>query len=849
MHATQMRITLRTDYTMQLNKGTELQNGKYRILGILGQGGFGITYLAQQERPNRKVAIKEFFMKEHCNRDGDSHNVSVPSVGSRELVKHFRHKFLKEADLIASFDNSNIIRIHDVFEENGTAYYVMEYLEGKSLKAIVDEQGALPEDVAVKYIRQVCNALKEVHENNLLHLDIKPANIMLGKKGNAVLIDFGISKHYDEAGVQTSSTGAGISEGYAPLEQYETGALKTFTPVTDIYAIGATLFFLLTGTRPPKASEVMNHGLPALPGNVSPAVRKAIETAMQPVTANRPQSVEEFLRLVESGEMKDESGKMKDERANSKDAICIFGNASSDGSSAASQNVMPLGSQKASVAKVKSEETEVVVKKGDNDETVGDWEKETSNENDTDLTDLSGAAKVLNKNNAVPKEKKSSKGLWIIILLAVICGAVGGFMLLGGGNAVKKDSVKDTAMTVAEKSDTANKDSVSAAVIPDVIKDTSEIIAQTEPLEVYIIKEDKNADKKDDDKSDDKSAEMSAGEACSKGNAAYDKEEYNAAVKLYLFAAEKGHADAQYMLARCCMTGRGVPKSEKDMVKWMTKAAEQGHDYAQNELGLCYKFGKGVEKSDSEAAKWFRKAAQQGNADGQCNLGICYEYGEGVEKSLETASEWYMRAAKQGHEEAKKYLNDIVNKYQSSSVTSTINGHEYVDLGLPSGLKWATCNVGASKPEEYGNHYAWGETEVKEKYTSRNCKIKRKEIKDIGGNSQYDVARKEWGSTWRMLTVAEFDELCDKNNCTWTWTTQNGIKGYKVTGKKNGNSIFLPAAGGRVGTSLDSQGTCGYYWFSTPCEGSPGHLVLDSYTRYPLYGDYYFGLSVRPVSK
>ncbi len=787
-----MRITLRTDYTMQLNKGTELQNGKYRILGILGQGGFGITYLAQQERPNRKVAIKEFFMKEHCNRDGDSHNVSVPSVGSRELVKHFRHKFLKEADLIASFDNSNIIRIHDVFEENGTAYYVMEYLEGKSLKAIVDEQGALPEDVAVEYIRQVCNALKEVHENNLLHLDIKPANIMLGKKGNAVLIDFGISKHYDEAGVQTSSTGAGISEGYAPLEQYETGALKTFTPVTDIYAIGATLFFLLTGTRPPKASEVMNHGLPALPGNVSPAVRKAIETAMQPITANRPQSVEEFLRLV------------------------------------------------------KSEETEVVVKKGDNDETVGDWEKETSNENDTDLTDLSGAAKVLNKNNAVPKEKKSSKGLWIIILLAVICGALGGFMLLGGGNAVKKDSVKDTAMTVAEKSDTANKDSVSAAVIPDVIKDTSEIIAQTEPQEAFIIKEDKNADKKADDKSNDKFAEMSAGEACSKGNAAYDKEEYNAAAKLYLFAAEKGHADAQYMLARCCMTGRGVPKSEKDMVKWMTKAAEQGHDYAQNELGLCYKFGHGVEKSDSEAAKWFRKAAQQGNADGQCNLGICYEYGEGVEKSLETASEWYKRAAKQGHEEAKKYLNDI----QSSSVTGTINGHEYIDLGLPSGLKWATCNVGASKPEEYGNYYAWGETSTKSSYTYDNSVTYGKNFSDIGGNPAYDVARKEWGSTWRLPTKAEFDELL--NNCTWTWTTQNGINGYKVTSRKNGNSIFLPAAGWRGGTSLNGQGTYSYYWSSTPRESS-SYYAFNLYffsslhrTDWSSRGD---GRSVRPVSK
>ena len=182
---------------MQLTNGTELKRGDYRIIDVLGQGGFGITYLALQVKLNRKVAIKEFFMKDLCNRDDDGSHVSVGSAGSKDLVERFKQKFLKEAGLIASFDNANIIRIHDVFEENGTAYYVMEYLEGKSLKALVDESGALPEDVAVKYIRQVAEALKEVHENNLLHLDVKPANIMLDKKGNAVLIDFGISKHYD----------------------------------------------------------------------------------------------------------------------------------------------------------------------------------------------------------------------------------------------------------------------------------------------------------------------------------------------------------------------------------------------------------------------------------------------------------------------------------------------------------------------------------------------------------------------------------------------------------------------------------------------------------------------------
>ena len=292
---------------MHLQAGSLLGGGKYKIEKVLGQGGFGITYLAEQTSLGRKVALKEFFMEGLCNRDAATSHVSVPSVGSKKLVERFKQKFIKEARMIASFDNSHIISIYDVFEENGTAYYVMEYLGGKSLSAIVNEQGIMSETLAMKYIRQVADALAEVHANNLLHLDVKPANIMLNKKGEAVLIDFGISKHYDEAGNQTSSALIGTSEGYAPIEQYEAGALDSFTPATDIYALGATLFFLLTGTRPPKASEVMNYGLPELPSGVSASVRSTIETAMQPAIAKRPQSIAEFLCLVESGKMQDES--------------------------------------------------------------------------------------------------------------------------------------------------------------------------------------------------------------------------------------------------------------------------------------------------------------------------------------------------------------------------------------------------------------------------------------------------------------------------------------------------------------------------------------------------------------
>ncbi len=175
--------------------------------------------------------------------------------------------------------------------------------------------------------------------------------------------------------------------------------------------------------------------------------------------------------------------------------------------------------------------------------------------------------------------------------------------------------------------------------------------------------------------------------------------------------------------------------------------------------------------------------------------------------------------------------------------------HAAVDLGLPSGLKWATCNIGASSPEEYGNYYAWGETETKESYTEENCSTCGLEIGDISGNSQYDAARANWGGTWRMPTNAEFEELIEE--CEWEWTTQNEINGYKVIGH-NGNSIFLPAAGYRYETSLNSTGAAGFYWSSTPNESytsSAYYLYFYSSNHYTNWYYRYYGYSVRPVSE
>ena len=172
------------------------------------------------------------------------------------------------------------------------------------------------------------------------------------------------------------------------------------------------------------------------------------------------------------------------------------------------------------------------------------------------------------------------------------------------------------------------------------------------------------------------------------------------------------------------------------------------------------------------------------------------------------------------------------------------NCHKYVDLGLS--VKWATCNVGASKPEDYGNYYAWGETSTKSTYSESNSKTYGKQMYDIKGNSQYDAARANWGGTWRLPTKTECKELVDR--CTWKWTTQNGVDGYKVTGP-NGNSIFLPAAGYRT-SSLSSVGSRGDYWSSTPPNSKYAYtlyfkssgLGMNDYNRS-------FGQSVRPVSE
>ena len=293
---------------MNLPNGHLLQNGKYKLTHVVGQGGFGITYkgvwytevkgplgTVQTEVP---VCIKEYFFKDYCYRDADSLAVCVHSATGKQLFDKFKEKLIKEARILSEVHHPYIVNVLEVFEEHNTAYIAMEYIDGYSLKSLLGKEGMLPEQQAIHYIRQIGEALQFVHEKSILHLDVKPSNILIDKQGNARLIDFGVSKRYDIEQEETSTTLLTLSKGFAAIEQYDNEGIQQFSPCPDIYSLGATLYNLLTGKIPTESILRATRPLKR-PRELNPAISEQTEAvilrAMQIIPADRYASIEELL--------------------------------------------------------------------------------------------------------------------------------------------------------------------------------------------------------------------------------------------------------------------------------------------------------------------------------------------------------------------------------------------------------------------------------------------------------------------------------------------------------------------------------------------------------------------------
>ena len=283
-----------------LKVGTIL-HGTYRIDRYLSSGGFGNTYVATNIEFDERVAIKEFFMKGVTQRDDNQTTVSVSNSENTNSFLEQKEKFKKEARRIRQLNNPHIVRVHDLFEENGTAYYVMDYVDGENLAGRLKRTGKpMTENEVNQILPQILDALKSIHNAGIWHLDLKPANIMVDKAGNVKLIDFGASKQLNaQKGGATTSTAISYTNGYAPREQMEQNYDK-FGPWTDIYALGATLYNLLTNNKPPLPTDIDDdmsedkHNALPFPESVG-GMKYLVLQMMKTNRLQRPQSIDAII--------------------------------------------------------------------------------------------------------------------------------------------------------------------------------------------------------------------------------------------------------------------------------------------------------------------------------------------------------------------------------------------------------------------------------------------------------------------------------------------------------------------------------------------------------------------------
>ena len=285
-----------------LRKGTRLI-GRYTVEGVLGQGGFGITYLGMDELHKKKVAIKEFFPQGIVTRNIEYEDtVTVTLVGEKENYDKGKERFLKEAQTMAMFSkDKGIVKALDFFEINNTAYIVMEYLEGVTLKQYLRENKRIAAEDLVELLVPLIEALDEIHSQGLIHRDISPDNIMVLPDGRIKLMDFGAARDYTEFGEKSLSIV--LKPGYAPPEQYQTHGVQG--PWTDIYALCATMYKCITGENPPDAIDrlVDDHlkKISAFGITVSPQIEEAIIKGMSVAAKDRYQNVGDFCEDLYGG--------------------------------------------------------------------------------------------------------------------------------------------------------------------------------------------------------------------------------------------------------------------------------------------------------------------------------------------------------------------------------------------------------------------------------------------------------------------------------------------------------------------------------------------------------------------
>ena len=606
------------DHKQALAHGFRL--GPYRVVRVLGVGGFGVTYLCEHEGLGVQVAVKEYLPNEIAVRDGLA--VHPKSAGDREGFEWGLSRFLDEARTLARFEHPNVVRVRDSFEANNTAYIVMDYEDGAPLDALLRRHGTLTETQLKRVLLPVINGLRQVHAAGFLHRDIKPSNIFVRRSDESpVLLDFGSARQ--ALGRRSRSVTAIASAGYSPPEQYERDGPQG--PWTDIYALSALCYRAITGDAPMEVPRRQNQlmreqsdPLPKLAERSAPsysdAFLEAVDWGLRLIETKRPQSLDEWLPRLER-------------------ATTVRPTQPQQPITVPRDSELRSGNQPTSphftIEQVSERQTEQAGRDETGDLIVGQM----------GLAESSSHAGDGGKAASLTASRDRAKAALVLAWLLLLP--------IGFGIAWMA-ARQDTSQTVisvreaAEQAEAQYKLGVRYAQGDGVPKDAGQAAIWLR----------RAAERGHVD------AQFYLGVMYTNGEGV--PEDDGQAVSWYRKAAEQGHADAQLYLGVRYDTGRGVPEDAGQAVSWYRKAAEQGQAEAQINLGFFYYDGRGgVPKDAGQAAVWFRRAAEHGDVRAQYNLGLLYYDGNGVPKDAKQAVVWYRKAAEQDFPEAQYNLGVI----------------------------------------------------------------------------------------------------------------------------------------------------------------------------------------------
>lgn len=639
-----------------------LLQGRYRIGRVLGEGGFGITYLGLDENLGRLVAVKEYFPTSFVLRENSvSLGVTCYTSQGKDFYEKGRDQFLQEARTMARLDKAQeIVRVMDFFSANNTAYLVMEFLEGETLKELVAHRGPIPAKELLDLMRPVVAAVGTIHQAGILHRDISPDNVMVLKDGGVKLMDFGCARELEGGRTMTVV----LKHGFAPLEQY-TG--RGQGPWSDVYSLSATLYYCLTGKVPPRAVERSEEAdelvsPTRLGAELTPRQERALLKGLGVHTRDRWQSAEEFYGA-------------------------LYG-------------VKPDGSpwEEPTAEEIEAGRTEYVSPKGKS-ESKDHPEQREEEPSPSRPVHSSPVKETSVRWKFIPKYTK-------VVIGSAACLAIIALSLLALGGAPFSPSLQESG---EQQSTQPVSGSESQSVDPeDTVKD-EEAIASLPELPENMTGQDppaagvqpeqppsspeKTAEKEETSGGSHASQQpaqpqtpqqpvQTAQELYEAGKAANERKDYSTAASLFRQADDKGDTYAAYRLADVGYYGYWEDLGDKDTAlslireayqrgaagteiapyirrigrsfereeqhdtaaPLLEEAAEMGDLEAMLVLGKMYLYGDGVATSNDTAAYWILKSAQGGNVAAYYDAGVLYQYGWGVEKDWDKARSWYQKA-------------------------------------------------------------------------------------------------------------------------------------------------------------------------------------------------------------